>query len=235
MTITLGDFKAWVVAALGSQEDVTYTDELIFDGLCLALDAIMPWVPNQKVVTLTSGSGPEIALPDDCYYPEVVVDLEAGLVLERVTLSPGKGRPKAGESKSSAYDWMEYPRGYIHFSVTPETGQVAYDEYGQPIATSGSGREFSLYYQAYWSKPTSKDDDSFILPMPSMALNGVLYWTCAHCVIPGAATSAQIRQFNTKVDSGVPTDNALENIAKFLRQLFVEEMNRLPKYRGHAV
>jgi hypothetical protein len=234
MTITFGDFKLWVITTLGSQEDVTYTDDLIYEGLCLALDAIMPWVPNQNLATLTSGSGTGIALPEDCYQPEAVIDASTGEVLERVVLSSGRKRPVSGEVKTSPYDWLEYPKGYLYFTVVPtDVSSTQIDETtGAPISVS---RSFLLFYQAYWSKPASKDDDTFILPMPSMALTGILYWVCAHCVVPGATTSAQIRQFNTKVDSGVPTDNALENMAIFFRRMFIEEMNRLPKYRGHAV
>jgi hypothetical protein len=231
---TYAQFKATILNALGATEGTTYSDELIYDAVRLASDAILPWVPNQKYVTLTSGSDAALALPGDCYQVDAVVDNYDSLVLERMTLSPGKRRRNSDSNLSTPYDWMEYPRGYINFTIAPtDPDSITIDENG--ISVAAVGREFTIYYQAYWSKPSSETDDAFVLPMPSAALNGMLYWACAHCMVPGSVTSAQIRQFNTKVDSGSPVDNTLEAMAKYLRAMFVEEMNRLPKYRGSAV
>jgi len=233
-SVTFGSFRTMLLATLGAAEGTTYSDELLWDATCLAINAVTPWVPNAKWTTLTSGSGPTLALPNDCYVVEAVVDGYDGRVLERVTLTPGKYRPIAGQTHSAPYDWFEYPKGYLNFGVAPENPDVqVIDENG--VATSGSGREFIVYYQAIWGKPASETDDLFILPVPDAAIVGMLYWAAAHCLVPSSNVSAQIRQFNTRVDSGSPADNVLQESATFLRKLFVEEMNRLPKYRGVAV
>jgi hypothetical protein len=233
-SITFGSFKTMLLATLGAVEGTTYGDDLLWNAACLAEDAILPWVPNQKFVELTSGSGPTLAVPSDCFNIEAVVDGIDGTVLERVTLIPGRKRPVAGTTKVSSYDWFEYPKGYINFGVTPVNPNVqVVDENG--VASSGSARPFTVYYQGAWEKPESETDDTFILPVPDVAITGMLYWAAAHCLIPSSNVSSQIRQFNTRVDSGTPVDNVLQESAAFLRKIFIEEMNRLPKYRGVAV
>jgi hypothetical protein len=230
---TFGEFKTLLLHALGAEPNTTYSDALLWDATCGALDAILPWCPNQKYDVLTSGSGSEIELPSDCYEVEAVVDIYSGIVLERAILVPGKSRPTANVAKRSPYDWMEYPRGFLNFSITPE-GPVGttVDETG--VVTSGSGREFGVYYKAIWPKPANSSDDSFAMPMPQISRTGMIFWASAYAVTASGVVSSQIRQFNTKVDSGTPEDNVLEETVKHLRALFIEEMNRLPKYRGHA-
>jgi hypothetical protein len=69
----------------------------------------------------------------------------------------------------------------------------------------------------------------FQFDFPRYAANGVVLWAAANCVVPSSVASSQIRQFNLRVDSGTPVDNALEQSARFIRQLFVDEMSRMPK------
>jgi hypothetical protein len=234
MASTYGQFATLLLNTLGAPEDTTYSDQLLYEATALAMDAILPWIPNQKVTTLTSGSTAVIALPVDCYEVEAVVDDYDGSVLERITLTPKARRPLTSQTstKQTAYDWLEYPRGYLNFTMVPTKPSSGVDDEGVPLTTT---RTFVVYYKAYWSKPSSSADVNFTLPVPDAVIAGMLYWAAAHCIIPSSNISSQIRQFGTKVDSGTPVDNVLENSAMFLRKMFVEEMNRLPKHRGHGV
>jgi hypothetical protein len=155
---------------------------------------------------------------------EAVMDTYTGIVLERAIPQAGMKLPRSYDvSIDGQYRWMEYPRGHINFGITPTS--VTLDG-------STAERTFRVFYQTRWPKPDDAEDMDFVFTFPQSALAGVLYWAAAHCLVPFSNVSAQIRQFNTRVDSGNPEDNVLEKSAKFLRGLFLDEMNRQPKYIG---
>jgi hypothetical protein len=110
---------------------------------------------------------------------------------------------------------MEYPRGSLYLSRVLD-----------------QGHGIRVYYTAYFNKPETKDNLDFELETPRYAFAGMLYWACAHCVIPFSTSAAQVRNWNQKIDSGKPTDNPLEANARFYRQLFIDEMTRVPKIAG---
>lgn len=226
MSLNYADLKGMLLHTLGATEGTTYSDALLYESVINAFDAILPWVPNQAIADLTSGSGMDMTMPDDCYRIEAVYDLEDGLVLERTHITANKQMPKQSQTtRTGPYNWVEYPKNHINFL------QIPYSNVGAGV----EGRDFRVFYIAYWDKPTDKDDDTFVLTFPVSALAGVLYWAAAHCLVPGATVSSQIRQFNTRVDSGQPTDNVLEQEIKFLRGMFLDEMNRQPKYIGPSL
>lgn len=212
---TFGDFSNRLLHALGAEANTTYSPDLIWESCVNALNAILPWCPNLQVATLTVLANTKtVALPSGCWRIEAVQDDTTGLIMPRFDLRPGQVRRNASDRKNFS-DWMEYPKGSVYLSNATETDKT-----------------LTVYYIATWAKPANKADTTFVIPAPEGAMTGMVYYAASHCLVPGSVNSAQIRQFNTKVDSGTPVDNSLEVEAKFLRLLFIEEMKSLPKYVG---
>jgi hypothetical protein len=209
------DFRAMILNTLKADEDSTYSDELIHEATCLAIDAILPWIPKAALTTITAdGLLDRFPLPADCYAIEAIQDVTTGTFVEKDLIQPGKMRNSA-QGDRNLFTWLEFPRGSLYLSKVLD-----------------QGREIRVYYTAYFNKPSTKDDLDFELETPRYALAGMLYWACAHCVIPFSTSAAQVRNWNQKIDSGKPTDNPLEANARFYRQLFIDEMTRVPKVVG---
>lgn len=207
------DLHAMVLSVLKAEEDSTYSDDLIYDAVCLATDAILPWIPKAAIATITAdGKLDRFPLPVDYYAIEAIQDVSTGIFAEKDLLQPGRVR---NAQSDKTFTWMEYPRGTLNLSRVLE-----------------EGRGIRVYYTAYFNKPETKDSLDFELETPRYALAGILYWVCAHCVIPFSTSAAQVRNWNQKIDSGKPTDNPLEANARFYRQLFIDEMTRVPKMAG---
>lgn len=187
-----------------------YDADLFYDGLAVALDAILPWVPKVSVETITGDGSTSYTLPDDCYQVEAILSDNTGELLPRAVLVPGYS---IGDNIEAENDWLEYPHGSISFSKA-----------------LASGETYTLYYLAYWTKPTANDLEDDIEPPESTVLGLVLY-TTAYMLTPSAISASEVRQFNTKVDSGHPEHNPMQVTTKFLLRLFAEEMNRHPKYQ----
>lgn len=214
---TYGEFAERLLHTLGAEPDATYSDALLYEACVNALNAILPWCPRQNTsdVSVTADHR-SVTVPTDCWRIEAVLDNTNGLFLPRFEIRPGAIRRLTTDTSYKAFtDWMEYPKGTILLSNLTDVA-----------------RSLTVFYLAYWGKPADKDDSEFALPMPESAFTGMIYYAAAHCLVPGSVNSAQIRQFNTKIDSGTPVDNSLEVEAKFLRQLFIEEMKQQPKFIG---
>jgi len=211
--VKYSEIYAMVLNVLKAEEDSTYSDDLIYEAVCLATDAILPWIPKAAMTTITAdGILDRFTLPADYYAIEAVQDVSTGIFAEKDLLQPGRMR---NAQSDKTFTWMEYPKGSLYLSRVLD-----------------NGRQVRAYYTAYFNKPATKDDLTFELETPRYALAGMLYWACAHCVIPFSTSAAQVRNWNQKIDSGKPTDNPLEANARFYRQLFIDEMTRVPKISG---
>jgi hypothetical protein len=215
-----GSFKEMLLTTLQATAETTYSSELLFHSTGLAMQAILPWCANPLVDTLISDGSNTLDLPTGVYRVEAIEDLAENVILPKLLLTPGP-RPSpempmaAGGRRVAPATWIEYPKGKIRLSLRPE-----------------AGHEFLLYYLGSFGQPDNADDDDFIFETPDSVLNGILYYAASHAIVPSAIGSAQIRQFNTKIDSGKPVDNVLEQASRYMRVLFLEEMNRQPKYVG---
>lgn len=207
---TYSDLKRRVLYLLEDPTGEGYADELILDACCSALDAILPWLPKASSTTLTGdGSAISFDLPSDFYDVEAVVIDESGLILPRAVFSPGL---YTGENIQADNDWKLFPADQISFSKAPAAGDT-----------------YTLYYSARWAKPTESNVNTFVLETPDHVLAGLSFYATAYLNTPGASSTASIRRFNTRVDSGNPEHNPMQKAVGFLMGLFQQEMNRLPK------
>lgn len=214
--MNFGEFRTLVLNILKASADTTYPNALLYDAACGAQVAILPWVPCRKIATLTATASQDtFELPADCYSVETLQDVESGVIMERAVFQPGKTRNALSNSRSSGFDWIEYPAGSVFLSRPMDLGA-----------------QIRLYYIAHYDNPADADDDSFTLQVPRYAIIGMAYYAAAHAVLPSAVAAGQIGQFKQRIDSGTPTDNPMAELSRFFRQLFIEEMNRLPRYPG---
>lgn len=200
-----------VYRLLNDVAQATYEDVLVYDGIAAAHDAILTWVPRLAVATVTSGSdGVTLVLPSDLYAVQAVQRMENGEFLRKATMAAGTMR---NSDAIQVVDWIEYPTGYISLG-----------------ADVGEGEEFKLHYLALWDIPASEADLDFVITPPRYALQGMVYYAGAFCILPSGVSSAQLRQFNLRVDSGTPVDNPLKDMADQLLQRFYQEMKIMPPY-----
>jgi len=188
-----------------------YEEGLFYDALSAALDAILPWVPKTAVYALTGDGSAVYTLPDDCYQVETCVVDSTGELLPIATLAPSVFR---GEQIAAKNDWLEYPYGSISFSKVISVGET-----------------YTLYYLAHWEKPVDKNQLNSNLQPPTYTHQGLVLYATAYMLYPSVISASEVRQFNTKVDSGNPEHNPMQQSASYLLKLFADEMNRHPRYQ----
>lgn len=188
-----------------------YDDGLVYDAIGAAFDAILPWVPKTGVFNLVGTNGTSYELPADFYQAESCEVESTGELLSESILIPGHYR---GGSIASMNDWIAYPNNHISFSKALKTGET-----------------YNLYYLAHWVKPINSANLQDIIEPPDYTHNGILFYATAYMILPSAISASEVRQFNTKVDSGTPEDNPMQRSATYLLKLFLDEMNRNPKHQ----
>jgi hypothetical protein len=208
---TLAELKRQIIHLLGDVEDAganptagkQYSASLLLEGVCAGLDAILPWVPKAHD-TLLSGDGvtQAFALPAGLYRVEAVYDLQASLLVSGGLLTAGNTWGPLAEQS-----WMEYPEGYLTFM--------------KPLLSSGA----RLYYSSLWAKPAL---DADAIEPPAITHIGIVLFAASYCLLSKASASANIRQYNTKVDSGVPVHNPEAEMSTYFLRRFEAEMNRHP-------
>ena len=209
---TYADMKLMVLHALNAEAGGQYSDALILDAISGALRAILPWC-SQRAVEDIDGGIDSLILPDGTFQVDGLLDLEDMVFLPNLQISYGK------EINAKYISWLEYPQGTLAFTETL------------------FNRTYRLFTRTYWPEPfetvvTDPPDPTasvYTFTTPPYVTNGLMYWACSHCIVPSSVASSQIRQFNLRVDSGVPVDNVLENSAAFLHKLFIDEMGKIPR------
>jgi hypothetical protein len=199
-----------VLRLLDDPDGAVYSEELVWDGVCGAHDALMPYIPKFSVHTFTAGSaGDTFTLPSDLYSIQAVKVVETRKFVPRATLAPTSVRSSVEEDN----DWLEYPHGTLSLS-----------------AALSEGDELMLFYFAYWDKPASETDLNFVIEVPPAAWIGLQLYAASQCLLAKSSNSANIRQFNVRVDSGNPEHNPLKAEAETYRHLFYQEMKAMPPY-----
>lgn len=185
---------------------VTYTDELIMDGINAACKAILPWCSKRAIETVTVTSGSLIELPSDVYLIDALYASQDAIWLKRFSIKSGLAFPTALSPV-----WYEYPSGKITLSLG------TYD--GVPI---------DVHYFACWSEIESAGSPLAEMDTPSFSDLAVLYYAVSYCLASAATQTSQLRQFNTKVDSGNPEDNPIKEMSVMMMQRFLNEVKLMP-------
>ena len=203
---TLQDIQEKIYRLLDEVDADNADEDLILDAIGASLDEILPWIPNLQITTLSQGSR-VYELPADFYSAEAVLDSN-GDPLPRAQLIVGS---YFGES-SDPNGWILFPSGSITFA------QELDDDH-------------TFYYVAQWEKPTTGTNPSASLDFPDYATQAVCLYATAYCLLPDAVSIAELRQFNTRTDSGNPEHNPRQKAFEFLLKLFKDCLSRVPKYQ----
>lgn len=211
---TLDELRFQIFRLLGTPDGTGYEDALILDAISMAFDAILPWIPKTVTTTFTGdGSTTSFVLPSHLYELEAIVD-EQGEVLPRAILAVGQ---HIGTRSDNINDWLEYPSGSVTFSKPLSTDEV-----------------YTVYYLAHWNKPTADTDKAASMEPPEIATIGIVLYASAYAIFPAAVGASEIRQFNTRIDSGTPEQNPMQKTALYILDLFQKEMSRHPKHQKAA-
>lgn len=191
-----------------------YSTDLLTDGVLESLIAILPWVSKESTLTLTGdGTTYEFSLPSNCAEVQALWSESAQSFLPMAGLFPGTPWAHGEGSAIEPNSWVEYPHGQLSLAAPPFAGE-----------------KLIVFYTAYWPEPANTTDT---LAVPAYALPGITYYTAAYALNPKATSAANIRQFNTKIDSGTPIQNAMVEMGKYFMARFVESMNSCPsRQRG---
>lgn len=182
----------------------TYSDALILDGINAATNAILPWLSKRAIeqdIVVTSGS--LIELPDDVYLVDAVYSKTDGKWLKHLSITPGI-------TLSSGPLWIEYP----HSRLT--------------LTSDYTDKSVDVYYYAKWFEVESSGSAIDEMDTPSFADLAIIYYATSYVLVSSAISAAQLRQFNTKIDSGNPEDNPLRDTSNLLMQRFMNEVKLFP-------
>lgn len=207
----VSELRDRVYRMLSNPEQDAYNIELFIDGLSAALDAILPWYPKTGIEELVGDGGNIYDLPEGYYQIESCISQANGQLLPRASLFPDLYR---GDYAQGPNNWIEFPHGSITFSKKLPVGEI-----------------YEIYYLAHWSKPTSSDMNSKELETPKYLDHALALYTTAQMLLPSAVSAAEVRQFNTRVDSGHPEHNPMQQSTLYLLRLFTDEMNKHPRYQ----
>lgn len=135
-----------------------------------------------------------VAIPEDFHSP-LVVQFPTGQFIEEVKLEPGV----------FFYSGMDVDVGSLPM------GWHRDDEYIYLLSVPDDS--WHLHYYAYYPELTG---DNSIMKAPRWFVPALIYYASACAVLKEAIGEANINRWNTRRDSGKPTDNPLVEIVKML-------------------
>jgi len=203
MAQTLLDLKTRILALLNDTDGGTYVAAVQLSAAQAAIRQIIEYYPKLvRSAVLTLSADFEATLPTDAYMVDAVLDVKSNKYLPKAGLSAGS---YAGESIETN-DWHQYQSGLVTFSRDAEDG-------------------VRIFYRALYAEPSVDVD---VLETPDLLFNMLGYWGAAEALIGRASSTANIRQFNVKVDSGTPDHNPLKQMAKEYQVLYHNSAKTLP-------
>jgi len=181
----------------------SYSAEYVNDAVRAALDAISSRLWKTGLWSIDEAGSEFDDPPDDLMEILAVYDNSLGMYIPKQQMMPGLKTIDTGHENS----WIDVPSGVLSFAAE--------------LKDVGA----KVYYMAAWPMP---EDEEEPLEPPDITLNAILFFACSYCLLQQAAGISTIRQFNTRIDSGKPTDNATNEMANYFLRRFDIEMQRIP-------
>ncbi len=211
MSLTYAQFSLKVLRLISDPNFEIYSEETIHDAVCSAHDAILPWMPCYGELELTAGSdGANFALPENIYDLQAVQDVSTGKFIYKATIAAGTVR---GNTQADN-DWIESPKGNLSLSI--------------PITET---YKLKLYYLSYWPKPPLPSSSSFVITVPPVAHQGMIYYAASVALTSVIVDTATLGPFKSRVDSGTPQHNPMKDVSDWFRALWLQEMKLMPPYQ----
>lgn len=184
---------------------ITWKDEVLLDVCGWALDTFSAHTALATGISFPA-TGTTYALPEDVY--ENVED--AGLVyLQRGTSITYLPSNRLRLEDSSDLSYSEWPQGTLLLSSLP----------------SGTSTLYVRYFATY-PHPVA-DSDPILIPL--WARHAVAHLIGAYAMTSVSVNAGNIRQWNTKQDSGTPIQNPLETQQKTLMELYERSIARVTR------
>jgi hypothetical protein len=208
-TITFKTLKQKVIRAVedtvnedsASTAGSTYNEDVLKDAVHAALSSIAQRVWSRGILEVEAEKI-SVQLPVSLIDIDGVYDATLGLFIPKISFQVGQAL-----SSSHGNGWFLYPTGSMTFMNS--------------IGTNGA----VIYHTAHWEKP---DKDGDIIDAPDFTVNCLVLYASAFLLGASSVSSAAIRQFNTRVDSGQPGDIPQMKMSDYLMRRYEEELKRIP-------
>jgi len=196
-----------------NRESARWQDDDLNDYINEALISISAHTAQTKTyVTRTEAAISALALPDDVLGlgPLSVTTRNELVFFTPMDVTPGTRLSLTSDVLATGQDgyYYEWPKGTVRFV--------------RPIP---SGSDVTVNYYAYWARVEALSET---LSVPRW-MEEALKWYCCHLAITKpAAKSSNLRQWNTKRDSGDPTDSPLLDFADYCLKRYRDILNNQP-------
>lgn len=223
------DIHQRVKLFLAGSVTVDDLDDLVLNGINAALIALLLYLPNRKATKIsidsigdTSPSFFTVKLPSDVYQVDSVFDNFDKIWLKHLVIKGGDVL-----EASQVPSWFEYPQGYL--SLTPKRLDDRLNDIKDLVIFYFSNWDYIVATQSGNTTIEPYDDASDIeLQTPPFADNAIVYYACAYCLTSSATNTSSLRQYDTRIDSGTPTDNPVKDIANLMMLRFSNEVKTFP-------
>jgi len=216
---TWGELKTQIRRSIlndPEEQSREWADAQLLDMIGWALETFCAHTAMEATATFSPGAATDLfALPEDVYDEmETTGRLQYAADDKREWLTPVFISPGStwSELTPDAYTtprgYWEWPTGYLRLGF---------------LAAAGS--TLTLYYYAYWPKPTG--DDS-LLYVPRWAELALAYLVGAYAQHPLGVQASNIRQWGTKPDTGTPESNPLHRQTEHFLKLYDATLARHP-------
>lgn len=184
---------------------ITWTDDQLRDICWWALDTFCAHTAVATSVTYDA-TGTTYALPDNQFESLE----EAGLVYTIDSANTRTYLPPffLASEAPSLISYEEFPKGTLLLSDTPNDATLV------------------VRYFAYYNHPYADDDT---IDVPAWGIPALSFLIGAHAMSSVAVNAGNIRQWNSKTDSGNPEHNPLQSLQRHFLQLYENEINRFPR------
>ena len=190
--------KGRVLRALKAEDQTQpkWVADDVLDYLSFALDAFSAHTARQVLWTKTAATNiTRAVLPDDLmalgpvWFPDrrllSKIDLQPGMLFESETI----------EADSLPFGYYEWPDGTLNLT-----------------RTLGEGETITVQYWAYWPIPANDDAD---LMIPRWAEEALFWYMISRAMVKSGVSRAQLGQWDTKRQSGMPEDNSPKAYAQW--------------------
>jgi hypothetical protein len=187
---------------LDAEEAYLYDQALRIDAWNQAQRALaQQHTPRQMSVVLTMDTTRIAILPEDFIEVWRIYDADEQKWLKPMA-NPQPGAVRYDDDELGAY-WIWGNRLFLE----------------KTVATTST--DLTLYYWGYWPEVEYElqTDGSYevtesTINVPRWAVSPLEHLASALILTPGSVENARVRQWNMKIDSGIPTNNALLEVAK---------------------
>jgi len=214
---TWGEYQPYVRSAVlkdtaADPSDYRWSEASVYAYFCQALKqfAAHTAATDTETYAIANATTSTLTLPADIYDDAVQTtvlvynDGEKRVLLEGMALKPGmvltEVAPGAVTYPRSFWEW---PKGTLNLGFTLKNGTSA-----------------DLWYFANWALPDDEGDDDYVLPIPSWAELPVAYLIGAFAAVAEGMQASNIRQWNTRPDTGTPEHNPLHRQTEHMMMLY---------------